>query len=97
MKLVQWHLKWGEVGKAMHELQTASTADPANAATYSEQLGDVHFVYMRDERSAEHHYKEALQKNKLSRRALIQYGMLLMWRGKRSEADELFQKAVEDG
>mmetsp|Transcript_59401 Transcript_59401/g.173796 ORF Transcript_59401/g.173796 Transcript_59401/m.173796 type:complete len:412 (+) Transcript_59401:188-1423(+) len=96
-KLVRWHLQWGELRKATAELKRAVEQDPANAWSYTEQLGDLHFFYMRDERGAEAHYKEALRLNPSTRRSLLQYGALSIWRGRREEAEQLFKRALEAG
>mmetsp|Transcript_72708 Transcript_72708/g.224574 ORF Transcript_72708/g.224574 Transcript_72708/m.224574 type:complete len:482 (+) Transcript_72708:50-1495(+) len=97
MKLVRWHLQWGELRKATAELKGAVEQDPANAWAYTEQLGDLHFFHMRDERGAEAHYKEALRVNPASRHSLLQFGTLSIWRDRRAEAEDLFQRALKAG
>eukprot|EP00927_Polykrikos_kofoidii_P040666 TRINITY_DN34714_c0_g1_i1.p1 TRINITY_DN34714_c0_g1~~TRINITY_DN34714_c0_g1_i1.p1 ORF type:complete len:445 (+),score=62.83 TRINITY_DN34714_c0_g1_i1:82-1416(+) len=97
LKLMQWHLKWGELGKAMEVLKAAIIADPTNTWQYQERIGDLQWKYAKDQHSAEARYRAALEANPRAKRALLHYGMLQVWRGRQDEADKLFQQAVDVG
>eukprot|EP00928_Gymnodinium_smaydae_P064262 TRINITY_DN47653_c0_g1_i1.p1 TRINITY_DN47653_c0_g1~~TRINITY_DN47653_c0_g1_i1.p1 ORF type:complete len:443 (+),score=79.44 TRINITY_DN47653_c0_g1_i1:56-1384(+) len=97
LNLMQWHLKWGELSKAMEALKAAITSDPERAWQYQERLGDLQWKYARDQHAAEARYRSALEANPEAKRSLLHYGMLQVWRGRREEADRLFQTAVESG
>lgn len=96
LSLVEWHLTWNEVDKAMVTLREALENDPGHAWRYHEWMGDVLLEKQKDLEAAEIAYEAALNSKPRARYALIQYGMLLIWRGARKEAEKLFNKAVDE-
>ncbi|CAE8631554.1 unnamed protein product, partial [Polarella glacialis] len=97
LNLMQWHLKWGELSKAMDVLKLAIEAIPEHGWQFQEQLGDLQWKYAKDQHAAEARYREALKGNPLAKRALFHFGMLQVWRGRQEEAERLFQGAVQAG
>lgn len=96
VKLVRWHLQWGELRKATAVLKEAVTQDPSNAWSFKQMLGDLSLQYSQDERGAAEHYRESLKLNPSDRHSLLQYGMLRIWQGNRDEATKLFEEAAHN-